>query len=40
MFNVAVAYRVPVILGSLGGDGRLLVRFVRYLAVTQRMASL
>ena len=40
MFNVAVAYRVPVILGSLGGDGRLLFRFVRYLAVTQRMRSL
>src|SRR5687768_7593590 len=40
MSNAAVAYRVPVILGSLGGDGRLLVRFLRYLAVTQRTAPL
>src|SRR4029453_3897584 len=37
MFSAAVAYRVPMILGSLGGDGKLLVSFVRYLAVTQRM---
>src|SRR4029450_11231908 len=37
MSSGAVAYRVPMILGSLGGDGRLLVSFVRYLAVTQRM---
>src|SRR4029453_13616722 len=28
--TVAVAYRLPVILGSLGGAGRLLLRFVRY----------
>ena len=38
MFNVAVAYRVPVILGSSGAEGRLLRGFVRYLAVTQRTA--
>jgi hypothetical protein len=40
MFKVAVAYRVPVILGSFGGAGRLLLRFVRYFAVTQRIAPL
>src|SRR5215211_305480 len=40
MFNAVVAYRVPVIFGSLGGEGRLLVSLVRYFAVTQRMRPL